>query len=143
MQQRCFVLYQKPLCLMDADIKLHVIFCNIYAHDAIWTKQHCSNWFSSLCDSSQYGFYKSNMIKALFFRGTTNVAFELCDIAQIGALLRVHRPDFVLAKNTIQFLPEVFSSSNCWPNEILGQVGWGEYVSVLQFLNELQPGGQS
>ena len=61
-------------------------------------------------------FYKSNMIKALFFRGTTDVAFELCDIAQIGALLRVHRPDFVLAKNTIQFLPEVFSSSNFWPN---------------------------
>ena len=100
------------VCLMDADIKLHVIFCNIYAHDAIWTKQHCSNWFSSLCDSSQYGFYKSNMIKALFYRGTTNVAFELCVIAQIGALLRVHQPDFVLAKNTIQFLPEVFSSSN-------------------------------
>ena len=46
-------------------------------------------------------------VTAFYYRGVANVTFELCDIAQIDALLRVYRPDFVLAKNSIQFFTEV------------------------------------
>ena len=48
-----------------------------------------------------------HIYNALNYRGVTNVTFELCDVAQIDALLRVHRPSIVLAKNTIQFFAQV------------------------------------
>jgi len=68
-------------------------------------------------------------------RGATNVTFELCDIAQIDALLRVHRPDFVIAKNTVQFLTEV--------EEFLETVkrSGASYVQVSSPLFELEMEG--